>query len=200
MSTDTEQLQTLSDELLWQSAINGSSEAEELLVKRFTRLVRASARPLFLAGGDSEDLIQEGMMGLVQAIRTYNAAQGAAFSTYATTCIRNRLITAVKSYARHKHTPLNSAISFEYDLPGVSHRADTTRDLEDQILAKEQADTLRTDASRALSRFEHQVLSLFLDGLSYEEMAIKTGKPTKSVDNAIYRIRKKLGTGETSHG
>ena len=97
-----------SDEALCRRAADGSREAEEALVRRYSGLVRSCARPLFLAGGDSEDLIQEGMFGLIRAIREYDGAKAASFRTFAEVCIRNRLISALRAASRDKHSPLNS--------------------------------------------------------------------------------------------
>jgi len=182
----------VSDEALQALAMDGDVRAEEALVQRFGRLVWQSARPLFLVGGDSEDLTQEGMMGLLAAIRTYSPAVGASFSTYAGVCIRNRLRTAIKTASRNKHIPLNRAISLES--PQVEERrgSDVRRDLEEQVLAEAWADEMQTRFVGVLSRFEHEILVLFLQGLSYQEMAAYVGKSTKSIDNAVGRIRKKL--------
>ena len=187
-----DQYQQFSDEALVALVSQGEVEAEELLVWRFSRVVKQNARPLFLAGGDSEDLTQEGMLGLLAAIRSFSPDAGASFRTYAETCIRRRLLTAVKTAARQKHAPLNFAISFEssqFDETQMSH---ISRDLEEQVLAKEQVGDLCVRFSHILSGFENEILRLFLEGLSYQEMAEDVGKPVKSVDNAIQRIRKKL--------
>lgn len=106
-----EQLNIISDETLHRLAISGNREAEEQLVERYSRLVRACARPYFLAGGDSEDLIQEGMLGLLSALREYSPDGGASFRTYAELCIRRRLYSAIKSAAGSRHAPLNNYVS-----------------------------------------------------------------------------------------
>ncbi|MCL2843678.1 MAG: sigma-70 family RNA polymerase sigma factor [Oscillospiraceae bacterium] len=187
-----DELHKLSDETLQTMATRGDSLAEEVLVQRFGRLVRQSARPLFLAGGDSEDLIQEGMLGLLAAIRTYSPAAEASFSTYAVVCIRNRLLTAIKTASRNKHTPLNQAVSLEVPQIDQRHGTEGRRDLEEQVLANAWVDEMQAQFVGVLSRFEHEILVLFLQGLSYQEMAVCTGKSTKSIDNAVGRIRKKL--------
>jgi len=155
-------------------------------------LVKINARPLFLAGGDSEDLTQEGMLGLLAAIRTFSPEVGVSFQTYAETCIRRRLLTAVKTASRQKHAPLNYAISFESSQFDETQASHISRDLEEQILAEEQFGELCFRFSHTLSGFENKILGLFLEGLSYGEMAERVGKSVKSVDNAIQRIRKKL--------
>ena len=105
-----------SDEVLCGRAAAGDRVAEERLVIRYNRLVRVCARPYFLAGGDSEDLIQEGMVGLLAAIREYDPSKAASFRTYAEVCIKNRLLSVIKAAARDKHTPLNNSVSFETPL------------------------------------------------------------------------------------
>ena len=165
---------------------------------RYARLVRICARPLFLAGGDSEDLIQEGMFGLLSAIREYDPSEGASFKTYAQVCIRRRLSSAVKSASRLKHLPLNDGLSLDYILSEESQTQIAAnpdafrRTPEEQVLARESKFELYNSFALKLSRLEKDVLSLYLEGLSYEEIADKTGKDVKSVDNAVQRIRRKL--------
>jgi len=179
------------------AAINydaNDSAAEDTLVSEYAWLVRACARPYFLAGGDSEDLIQEGMLGLLSAIRTYNPDKGAKFSTYAEYCIRRRIYSAIKLASGNKHTPLNSYISLESSQLDESDtlNASFLRVPEDSIIAREQAGEVETLLYGALSRFESGVLELYLEGMSYKDMANRLGKSDKSIDNAVQRIRKKL--------
>ena len=167
---------------------------EEALVSEYAKLVRACARPYFLAGGDSEDLIQEGMLGLLSAIRTFDPEKGAKFSTYAEFCVRRRIYSAIKSASGNKHTPLNSYISFEssqLDETGTQN-AYFLRVPEDFIIAREQAGEVEKLLYGSLSRFESGVLELYLEGMSYKDMAIRLEKSDKSVDNAVQRIRNKL--------
>lgn len=193
------------DEALCALAAAGDRLAEEQLVIRYNRLVRMCARPYFLAGGDSEDLIQEGMVGLLTAIREYNPSKAAGFRTYAEVCIRNRLLSAVKAAARDKHTPLNNSVSFEtplfrengdrfaYHAPG--------RQLEDpeEIFLSRESFRERMEALMGqLSGFEANVLRLYLNGLSYSEIAAEVNKSPKSVDNAVQRIRRKLAQHSSS--
>ena len=187
----------LDDIMLQQLAASGDRVAEEALAERYLRLVRACARPLFLAGGDSEDLIQEGTFGLLSAIRKYDPADGASFKTFAEHCIRMRILSAIKSASRLKHFPLNDGISLEElsEDPGVdiSVLPELIRhDPERLILAKESRDELCAAFSRCLSRFEINVLDLYLEGLSYREIADRLCKDAKSIDNAVQRIRRKL--------
>jgi len=170
------------------------SAAEETLVSEYAWLVRACARPYFLAGGDSEDLIQEGMLGLLSAIRTYDPDKGAKFSTYAEFCIRRRIYSAIKLASGNKHTPLNSYISLESSQldENSAPSAYFLRVPEDFVIAREQVGEVEKLLYGALSRFESGVLELYLEGISYKDMAIHLGKSDKSIDNAVQRIRKKL--------
>jgi RNA polymerase sporulation-specific sigma factor len=179
---------------LVKKASDGDSEAEETLVSEYAQLVRACARPYFLAGGDSEDLIQEGMLGLLSAVRTFDPAKGAKFSTYAEFCVRRRIYSAIRLAAGYKHTPLNSYISLESPQLDENTTQSTCflRDPEDFVIARESAGEVERLLYGVLSRFESGVLEQYLDGMSYKEMAIHLGKSIKSVDNAVQRIRKKL--------
>ncbi len=169
--------------------------AEEALAERYARVVRMCARPYFLAGGDSEDLIQEGMLGLLSAIREYDEAKGATFKTYAETCIHNRIRSAVRSANRMKNAPLNDGVSLEDVLSDESQSLGTnfyTRSPEEQVLARETENEFISAYSRCLSKLEANILRLYLDGLSYNEMAAASGRDVKAVDNAVQRIRRKL--------
>jgi len=179
---------------LARKAAGGDPEAEEALVSGYIRLVRACARPYFLAGGDSEDLIQEGMLGLLSAIRTFDPLKGAKFSTYAEFCVRRRIYSAIRSASGIKHTPLNSYISLESQQLDESstQSAYFLRDPEDFVIARERAGEVETLLYGALSRFESGVLELYLEGTSYKDMSIRLNKTVKSIDNAVQRIRKKL--------
>ena len=195
---------SLSDEQLQALAADREAGAEEMLAERYVRLVRICARPYFLNGGDSEDLIQEGMLGLLSAIREFDPGKGASFKTYAETCIRNRIQSAIRSAARKKHAPLNDGIPLEDVLSDDSQSLGTQlfqRSPEEQVLARETEKEFISAYSRCLSRFEAQILRLYLAGLSYQEIAAQTGRAPKSVDNAVQRIRRKLAklpSGENS--
>ena len=178
-------------------AAAGDRDAEETLASRYMYLVRACARPMFLAGGDSEDLIQEGTFGLVSAIRQFSPACDTSFKTFAEHCIRMRLYSAIKSASRLKHFPLNDGVSFEQlsedpraPLSAVSEVF--RRSPEDLVLARESKEELYTTFSQCLSKFEKKVLDLYLDGLSYREIGERLNKEPKAVDNAVQRIRRKL--------
>ena len=188
---------TASDTALLKSALEGDRVAEEILVERYIQLVRSCARPLFLAGGDSEDLIQEGMFGLLSAIRQYDTSSGTSFRTFAEHCIRMRLYSAIKSASRLKHLPLNDGVSFEQLSEDSSMQLSAIpdsirRNPEDLVLARERTEELYSELAQCLSGLEKQVLGLYLEGLSYREIASRLGKEEKSIDNAVQRIRRKL--------
>ncbi|MCI8419445.1 MAG: sigma-70 family RNA polymerase sigma factor [Oscillospiraceae bacterium] len=186
-----------SDEELCALARQGSREAEEVLITRYHRLVRRLARPLYLAGGEQEDLIQEGMIGLVQGVREYDGEKSASFHTYAEICIRSRLLSAVRAAARHKHSPLNQSVSLELpffenpsSLSGEYHLVQANP--EDLVIGRERVqDTLRGVRGQ-LSEFEAKILGYYLDGLTIREMAEAVSRSPKSVDNAVQRIRRKV--------
>ena len=192
----------LDDKRLQKLAVEGDRNAEEVLAERYLRLVRICARPLFLAGGDSEDLIQEGTFGLLSAIKNFDPEDGSSFRTFAEHCIRMRLLSAIKSASRNKHFPLNDGISLEQlseessaDLSAISE--DFRCNPEELVLARESKEELYAAFSRCLSRFEIKVLDLYLEGLSYKEIAERLCKSAKSVDNAVQRIRQKLARDTT---
>lgn len=185
-----------SDEALCRLVAAGDNNAEECLASRYSRLVRACARPYFLAGGDSEDLLQEGMIGLLSAIRGFDSDREASFQTYAEVCVRNRLRSAVRAAEREKHEPLNSSVSLEnplYDeIPQpYQDRYPLSESPEEMLIGKEEWMGRLVALRALLSGFERTVLELYLDGLSYAEIAAQTGKLLKSVDNAVQRIRRK---------
>ena len=188
-------LYAMTDEQLQQLAKDSHSEAEEILVERYIRLVRICARPLFLAGGDSEDLIQEGMLGLLSAIREYDRSKDCSFKTFAEVCVRNRIHSAIKTATRKKHAPLNEGVSLDDVLSDESKSQGPKfllRDPEEQVLARESANEFISTYSRCLSKMEAQILERYLCGLSYGEIAKELKRDTKSIDNAVQRIRRKL--------
>ena len=193
------QYDVLPDEALCRLAASGDRVAEEQLVVRYHRLVRICARPFFLAGGDSEDLIQEGMVGLLKAIREYEPERGAGFRRYAEVCIKNRIISAVKMASSGKHSPLNHYVSFETPLfdgsaPQYSYGAEyqCLGNPEDAFIRKERYQERMDVLKGQLSGFEAKILRLYLEGLSYAEIAAEVNRSPKSVDNAVQCIRRKL--------
>ena len=186
MSVIISQTSEYSDEELCRLTASGDRDAEEVLVKRYLRMVRMCARPYFLAGGDSEDLIQEATFGLLKAIREFAPGHDAKFKTFAEVCIRNRIRSAVATASRSKHAPLNDSVPFESPMLGIGASPE-----ELYISREEEAERL-TRLDQKLSPLERKILGLFLHGLSYQEISEQVGRPTKSVDNAIQRIRRKV--------
>ena len=190
-------LAELPDETLCSMVAAGDRVAEETLVTRYTRLVRTCARPFFLAGGDSEDLIQEGMVALIKAVREFAPDKTATFRTFAEICIRNRLYSVLRASARDKHKALNQSISLDTpDFDSNSYTSGTSslaqRDPEDCLIDREHTAALLAGVRKQLSEFEAKILGYYLDGLSCREIADTVGKPPKSVDNAVQRIRRKV--------
>ena len=190
-------LETRSDEDLCQLAAQGSREAEEILVSRYNRLVRTCARPFFLIGGDSEDLTQEGMVGLIKAVREYDAGKAASFRTFAEICIRSRLYSVLRAAARDKHLPLNQSVPLDTPFFDSNSYTSGSGDLaqgnpETFLIERERTAALLAGVRKQLSEFEAKILGYYLDGLSCREIADAVGKPPKSVDNAVQRIRRKV--------
>lgn len=190
-------LDRLSDEELCGLTVVGSRLAEELLVTRYSRLVRTCARPFFLIGGDSEDLTQEGMIGLIKAVREYDADKEASFRTFAEICIRNRLYSVLRAAARDKHSPLNQSVPLDIPFFDSNSYTSGTSDLaqrnpEDFLIDREYTKSLLSGFRKQLSEFEAKILGYYLDGLSCREIAETVGRSPKSVDNAVQRIRHKV--------
>ena len=194
---DVSGLERQPDEELCLLAVAGNRLAEETLVARYNRLVRTCARPFFLAGGDSEDLTQEGMVGLITAVREYDAGKEASFRTFAEICIRSRLYSVLRASARDKQQPLNQSLSLDdshFDsnplTSGTNNLAQ--RNPEDFLIDREHTAALLSGVRKQLSEFEAKILGYYLDGLSCREIAEAVSKSPKSVDNAVQRIRRKV--------
>ena len=190
-------LDQCSDETLCQLVAGGSREAEEALVTRYNRLVRTCARPFFLVGGDSEDLTQEGMVGLIKAVREYDPAKAASFRTFAEICIRSRLYSVLRAAARDKHAALNQSVPLDTPFFDSNSYTSGTSQLaqqnpEESLIDREHTAALLAGVRKQLSEFEAKILGYYLDGLSCREIAETVGKPPKSVDNAVQRIRRKV--------
>lgn len=188
----------MSDETLCDRAASGDRIAEETLVLRYARLVRIFVRPYFLVGGDSEDLIQEGMVGLLKAVREYDPSQNASFHTYAELCMRSRIYSAIRAATRDKHAPLNRYIPFEHPQlqeltdRSIARGSSKNDDPETLLLQKEAHVELLGTIQDCLSDYERTVLELYLQGSSYSEIATEMGCSVKSVDNAVQRVQRKL--------
>ena len=177
-----------SDEDYVSQAQKGDESACEYILNKYKPMVRSVSRTYFLLGGDSDDIVQEGMIGLYRAVCSFSANEGASFTTYAGVCVRRQICTAIKTAARKKHQPLNDYVSLD------SHKNGTElfSDPESIIENNEWRENLYKEIEEKLSKFEKNVLKEYLRGGTYEEIGAIFGKETKSIDNAIQRIRKKL--------
>ena len=188
----------LSDDELVGLFRSGDGVAGSELAVRYRPLVKRCTRPYFLVGGDSEDLIQEGMIGLVSSIQSYQPGGSALFRSYAELCVKRRILSAIKAAARFKHMPLNYRLSLEDiysdDGEALARMADERYNLspEELIIEQEKKTNLYALCRKILSPLEKKVLAFYLEGLSYEEIAGRCGKPVKSVDSALQRIKRKL--------
>lgn len=193
MSEQMVEYADFSDEALVNEAKCGNQRAEEVLVLRFRWLVRMCARPLFLMGGDSEDLVQEGMVGLIIAIREYDSDRETPFRTFAEVCVRNRLRSAVKAASRDKHVPLNRSVSFDsvFSAEIEENESNDASNPESFFIQQENLQERTSQIYCQLSPLETRILQLYLSGLSYSEIAATCHRSVKSVDNAVQRIRRK---------
>ena len=191
----------MSDEELVLAYREGNEPAADILVEKYKNLVRMKARAYFLVGADSEDLVQEGMIGLYKAIRDYNTDKDAVFMTFASLCIGRQIRTAITAYNRRKNVPLNTYISL--DTPITDEQGDdaSLKDViaseyemnpETLVIDREQTKRISNALYKSLSKLELQVLELYKDGLTYAEISRYLNKTPKAVDNAMQRVRAKL--------
>ena len=188
------------DEELIYLASQGDLVAEECLINKYKKLVKIKARSYFLIGADTEDIIQEGMIGLYKAVRNYQFKKLSSFKAFAELCITRQIITAIKSATRQKHIPLNSYISL--NRPIYNEDSDRTlldivdnisiNDPQDLFLNSEKLNNLKARIKKILSDLERDVLESYLDAKSYQEIAADLGRHVKSIDNALQRIKRKL--------
>ncbi|OLR58749.1 RNA polymerase subunit sigma-70 [Anaerostipes sp. 494a] len=176
---------------------SGDDEAMEYLMEKYRGLVRTEARKFFLTGGDEEDLIQEGMIGLFKAVRSYQEERDAAFSTFATICVRRQIYSTVTASNRKKHGPLNNYISIFGSFTEENGKLnevleDSLENPEELLLRKEKIRNYYDIINEKLSDYEKQVMEHYLNGDDYTQIAKKLGRTDKSIDNAIQRIRRKL--------
>ena len=191
----------LEDSYLVALAKRGSANAYERLIRRYRGFVRLKASSYFMLGGDSEDLIQEGLVGLYKAIRDFRSDRESSFRNFAELCITRQIITAVKTASRNKHAPLNQYVSFAQS-PAASGEAETTleevlpgpisEEPAERAIASEELQALVSCLASVLSDLESRVLSLYLDGHSYERIGERLECDTKTVDNALQRVKRKV--------
>ena len=187
------------DEQLIARIREGDGEAERLLFERYKQLVRSRAHSYFLIGADHEDLVQEGMLGLYKAVCEYDENKAASFKSFAELCVTRQILSAIKHATRKKHGPLNNYVSLsrpemtDSDLTLLDTvRSLTVADPEDVVIGRENFDQLLQHLTKVLSPMEQRVLSLYLCGYSYPQIAAKLQKPNKSVDNAMQRVKHKI--------
>ena len=188
------------DDALIELVHQGDSEVLDYLIQKYRNFVRAKARTYFLIGADKEDIVQEGMIGLYKAIRDFKGDKLSSFKAFAELCITRQIITAIKTATRQKHIPLNSYVSL--DKPIYDDESDRTLmdvisgakvlDPEELIINKEEFDDIEVKMADLLSDLERKVLSLYLDGQTYQEISEELNRHVKSIDNALQRVKRKL--------
>jgi RNA polymerase sporulation-specific sigma factor len=193
----------LEDNYLIALAKQGRPDAYDKIVRRYYGFVRLKASSYFLIGGDADDLIQEGLVGLYKAVRDFRTDRESSFRNFAELCITRQIITAVKTSTRNKHTPLNEYVSFSQTPAASSGDGDptldemlpgpTVHDPVNQVISSEELHSLVGCLSSVLSELESSVLSLYLDGHSYEAVSHRLDCDTKTVDNALQRVKRKVG-------
>jgi RNA polymerase sporulation-specific sigma factor len=196
------QQRELADLQLVVRARNGDGTALDALIRRYTGFVRLKASSYFLAGGDAEDLIQEGLIGLYKAVRDFRHDKETSFRSFAELCVTRQIITAIKTATRFKHSPLNTYVSFSNTPAGQDSDSDVTLgdalpgpSVDDPsicVISTEELQSLVFSLGTGLSKLEADALKLYLEGSSYEEMAEGLGCDTKTIDNALQRVKRKV--------
>ena len=181
---------------------NGDSSAMDALIRRYHGFVRLKASSYFLAGGDSEDLVQEGLVGLYKAVRDFRADKETSFRSFAELCVTRQIITAIKTATRFKHAPLNTYVSFSHTPAGQDSDGECTlgdalpgpavHEPSVMVISTEELQSLIFCLGSGLSLLESNALRLYLEGSSYEEMAEELGCDTKTIDNALQRVKRKI--------
>jgi RNA polymerase sporulation-specific sigma factor len=197
---ETHEYDAKSDEDIVEAVRLGDAGALEYLINKYRNFVRAKARSYFLIGAEREDIVQEGMIGLYKSIRDFRGDKLASFKAFAELCITRQIITAIKTATRQKHIPLNSYVSL--DKPIYDEDSDRTLqdiicgtsvcDPEEMFINQEEFFGLEDKMSELLSDLERKVLMLYLDGRSYQEIAVDLDRHVKSIDNALQRVKRKL--------
>jgi RNA polymerase sporulation-specific sigma factor len=192
----------LEDLQLVLKARNGSQQALDTLLRRYAGFVRLKASSYFLAGGEADDLVQEGMIGLYKAVRDFRPDKETSFRSFAELCVTRQIITAIKTATRYKHAPLNTYVSFSHTPAGQESDGDCTlgdalpgpsvHDPSVCVISTEELQSLVFSLGTGLSSLESQALRLYLEGNSYEQMAEDLGCDTKTIDNALQRVKRKI--------
>lgn len=189
----------LDEEVIVEAKV-GNNRAQEYLISKYENFVKAKAKSYFLIGADKEDIYQEGMIGLYKAIRDFNPEKLTSFKAFAELCVTRQIITAIKTATRQKHIPLNTYISL--NKPIYEEESERTlldvltgikiSDPEELMISKEQMDYIEEKIEKVLSGLELEVLTSYLDGKSYQEIACDLERHSKSIDNALQRVKRKL--------
>lgn len=200
LQMEQQRFKNSSDEQLVAYSKQGDGDALDFLITKYKNIVRLKARSYFLIGADKEDIIQEGMIGLYKGIRDFNEDKQVSFRAFAELCITRQIITAIKTATRQKHIPLNSSISLDKPI-NDGEQVNTLLDMistgsvadpQELMMSKERIVFMEKRISDVLSVFEKQVLTLYLDDCTYQEMSLALKKDPKSIDNALQRIKRKL--------
>ena len=184
-------LEERSDEELMEGIRGGEQECMDVLIERYKGQVRKEARTLYLIGGDSDDLIQEGMLGLFKAIRDYRPEKEASFGSFVKLCISRQLYTAIQAASRQKHSPLNTYVELTEGLDDVSDSS-RGKSPEELLIDQESAESLQDRIEALLSPMEYGILQRYLNGENYVQIAEGLERSPKSIDNALQRIKKKV--------
>lgn len=200
MSEETSLSQMTDEELCLLAQGQDGGQALECLLNRYKNFVRSRARSYFLIGADHEDIVQEGMIGLYKAIRDFRPEKLASFRAFAELCVTRQIITAIKTATRQKHIPLNSYVSL--NKPIFDEESDRTlldvisegriTNPEDLLIGQEDLSSIESRIGKMLSPLEWEVLLAYLDGRSYQEIAVDLGRHVKSIDNALQRVKRKM--------
>lgn len=199
-ATDNLEFQDKSDEDVVLEAKNGNNRAQEYIIAKYENFVKSKSKSYFLIGADKEDIYQEGMIGLYKAIRDFKADKFNSFKAFAELCVTRQIITAIKTATRQKHIPLNTYVSL--NKPIYEEESERTlldviaglkiTDPEELFISAEQMEHIQGEISKVLSDLEMEVLTSYLDGKSYQEIACDLDRHAKSIDNALQRVKKKL--------
>ncbi|MCY6957343.1 RNA polymerase sporulation sigma factor SigH [Clostridium brassicae] len=199
-SVNSIDLNQMLDEEIAIRAKSGNGEAQEYLINKYKNFVKAKAKSYFLIGADKEDIYQEGMIGLYKAIRDFKSDKLSSFKAFAELCVTRQIITAIKTATRQKHIPLNTYISL--NKPIYDEESDRTlldilsavkvSDPEEVVISKEEVIKIENEIEGVLSELEYEVLNSYLEGKSYQEIACDLDRHSKSIDNALQRVKRKL--------